>query len=340
VRAGEAYRIETNGGNEVGSVKMNPARLFPLFALISGFWVHSESARAANPIITDVYTADPAALVHGGRVYLYVGQDEAPPKHHDYVMNRWLCYSSDDMVNWTPHGSPFEPAAFKWAKSSAWASQVVERDGKFYFYATVAHATIKGMAIGVGVSDSPTGPFVDARGSALITNDMTTDVDIGWDDIDPSVFIDDDGQAYLYWGNTKCRWAKLKPNMTELDGPIHTVSEIARFTEAPWVYKRNGLYYLTYSTDFPEKTVYATSDKPTGPWQIRGLINEIAGNCNTNHHAIIHFKGRDYFIYHNGAIQPHGGSYRRSVCIDYLSYNSDGTIRRVIMTSEGVGPAK
>lgn len=318
---------------------MNP-RLFCLVALLSVLPGLAGLARAANPIITDVYTADPAALVHDGKVYLYTGQDEAPPKHNDYVMNRWLCFSSDDMVNWTPHGSPLAPRDFKWSNGSAWASQVVERGGRFYFYVAVSHATIPGKAIGVAVSDSPTGPFVDARGSALITNDMTTDVNISWDDIDPTVFVDDDGQAYLYWGNTKCRWAKLKPNMIELDGPIHTVTEIERFTEAPWLHKRNGIYYLTYSTDFPEKTVYATSDKPTGPWKIRGIINEIAGNCNTNHHAIITFKGRDYFIYHNGAIQPNGGSYRRSVCIDYLDYNPDGTIKRVVMTSEGVAPAK
>ena len=318
-----------------------PDRLRSALTLLSGFFgLLAAPAQAANPIITHVHTADPAAIVHDGRVYLYAGQDEAPDNKSDYHLHKWLCFSSDDMVHWTPHGSPLAATDFKWAKGSAWASQVVEHQGKFYFFATVAHATKPGMSIGVAVSDSPTGPFVDARGSALVTNDMTTDLEIWWDDIDPTVFIDDDGQAYLYWGNTKCRWAKLTPDLLHLDGPIHTVTEIARFTEAPWLHKRNGIYYLTYSTDFPEKTVYATSKSPTGPWEIKGIINEIAGNCNTNHHAIITFKGRDYFIYHNGAIQPHGGSYRRSVCIDYLYYNPDGSIKRVIMTSEGVAPAK
>ena len=318
-----------------------PDRLRSALTLLSGFFgLLAAPAQAANPIITHVHTADPAAIVHDGRVYLYAGQDEAPDNKSDYHQHKWLCFSSDDMVHWTPHGSPLAATDFKWAKGSAWASQVVEHQGKFYFFATVAHATKPGMSIGVAVSDSPTGPFVDARGSALVTNDMTTDLEIWWDDIDPTVFIDDDGQAYLYWGNTKCRWAKLTPDLLHLDGPIHTVTEIARFTEAPWLHKRNGIYYLTYSTDFPEKTVYATSKSPTGPWEIKGIINEIAGNCNTNHHAIITFKGRDYFIYHNGAIQPHGGSYRRSVCIDYLYYNPDGSIKRVIMTSEGVAPAK
>ena len=318
-----------------------PDRLRSALTLLSGFFgLLAAPAQAANPIITHVHTADPAAIVHDGRVYLYAGQDEAPDNKSDYHLHKWLCFSSDDMVHWTPHGSPLAATDFKWAKGSAWASQVVEHQGKFYFFATVAHATKPGMSIGVAVSDSPTGPFVDARGSALVTNDMTTDLEIWWDDIDPTVFIDDDGQAYLYWGNTKCRWAKLTPDLLNLDGPIHTVTEIARFTEAPWLHKRNGIYYLTYSTDFPEKTVYATSKSPTGPWEIKGIINEIAGNCNTNHHAIITFKGRDYFIYHNGAIQPHGGSYRRSVCIDYLYYNPDGSIKRVIMTSEGVAPAK
>jgi beta-xylosidase len=116
------------------------------------------------------------------------------------------------------------------------------------------HATIPGKAIGVAVSDKPTGPFKDARGSALITNDMTTGATISWDDIDPSVLIDDNGQAYLFWGNTKCYYAKLKANMTELDGPINTI-DLPNFTEAPWIHKHNDWYYLSYAYQFPEKSL-------------------------------------------------------------------------------------
>ncbi len=196
-----------------------------------------------------------------------------------------------------------------------------------------------GKAIGVAVSDSPTGPFTDTRGFALVGNEMTIATKINWDDIDPTVWIDDDGQAYLCWGNTACYYAKLKENMTELDGPIQTI-ELPGFTEAPWIHKRGKLYYLSYATGFPEKTAYATAPKITGPWTYRGLLAKFAGNCNTMHQAIIDHQGRSYFIYHNGGIQTSGGSFRRSVCIDYLYYNRDGTIKRIIQTSEGVSPAK
>ncbi|SNC66589.1 Glycosyl hydrolases family 43 [Hymenobacter gelipurpurascens] len=294
---------------------------------------------AGNPIIKDKYTADPAAFVHKGTVYLYAGHDEAPARQERYVMNEWLCYSSTDMVNWKEHLSPLNVKAFAWAKADAWASQVIERNGKFYWYVAVEHGTIPGKAIGVAVSDSPTGPFKDARGSAIITNNMT-ESPISWDDIDPTVFIDDKGQAYLYWGNTNCHWAKLKPNMTELDGPINKVTTLPKFTEAPWIHKHNGWYYLSYAYQFPEKIAYAMSRSIEGPWEFKGILNEVAGNSNTNHQSIIDFKGKSYFIYHNGSIPTDGGSFRRSVCIDELYYNKDGTMKRVLMTTEGVKPAK
>ena len=288
-----------------------------------------------NPIITDKYTADAAALVYNDKVYLYAGHDQAPDNVEGYRMHEWLVYTSEDMVNWQEHPVPLKPTDFAWASGSAWASQVIERNGKFYFYATVEHGSIHGKAIGVAVADSPLGPFKDAIGKALITNDMTTDVKISWDDIDPTVWIDDDGQAYLYWGNTVCHYVKLKENMLEFDGPIETV-ELPNYTEAPWIHKKGDWYYLSYAYQFPEKIAYAMSKSVTGPWEFKGILNEVAGNSNTNHQAIIEFKGKDYFIYHNGSIPTHGGSFRRSVCVDRLYYNADGTMKRVIMTSEGI----
>ncbi|MCW3091802.1 MAG: glycoside hydrolase [Ferruginibacter sp.] len=291
-----------------------------------------------NPIIKDKYTADPAAFVYGDSVFLYTGHDEAAPGKDGYVMHEWLCYSSADMVHWTEHSVPLRVKDFAWAKDDAWASQVIERSGKFYWYVATEHAAIKGKAIGVAVADHPTGPFKDARGSAIITNDMTTDATISWDDIDPSVIVDN-GQAYLFWGNSKCHYAKLKQNMIELDGPINTIA-LPNFTEAPWIHKRNGWYYLSYASGFPEKIAYAMSRSIEGPWQFKGILNEVAGNSNTNHQSIIEFKGKSYFIYHNGSLQTDGGSFRRSVCIDYLYYNRDGTIKRIDMTTEGVNPAR
>jgi len=293
-----------------------------------------------NPIIRHKFTADPGAMVYKDKVYIYTGHDVAPDKQARYVMHDWLVFSSPDMVTWTEHAVPLKTTDFAWAKDDAWAGQVIERNGKFYWYVAIEHGTIHGKAIGVAVADNPLGPFKDARGSAIITNDMTTESKISWDDIDPTVFIEDNGQAYLMWGNTTLHYAKLKSNMTELDGPIETVTGLPHFTEAPWLHKRNGWYYLSYAYEFPEKIAYAMSRSITGPWQYKGIINEIAGNSNTNHQAIITFKGKDYFIYHNGALTPDAGSYHRSVCIDYLYYNPDGTIKRVVMTSEGVKKVK
>ena len=289
-----------------------------------------------NPVIKDKFTADPAVMVYNNTVYLFAGHDEAPDDFNFYRMNEWLVYSSTDLVNWTEHQVPLKTSDFEWASGDAWAAQVIERNGKFYWYVTVEHGTIPGKSIGVAVSDSPTGPFKDAIGKALITNDMTIEhTDITWDDIDPTVFIDDDGQAYLYWGNTACYWAKLKENMVELDGEIHHV-DLPYYTEAPWIHKHDDWYYLSYAYQFPEKTAYAMSKSITGPWEYKGILNELSGNCNTNHQSIIEYKDQWYFIYHTGGIQPNGGSFRRSVCIDHLYYNEDGTIKRVVMTSEGI----
>lgn len=293
-----------------------------------------------NPIIKYKYTADPAAFVYKGKVYLYTGVDQCPAPRNSYIMNEWALFSTSDMVNWTEHPTPLRPADFAWSGGDAWASQVIERDGKFYWYVAVSHKTIHGKAIGVAVADSPTGPFKDARGSAMITNDMTTkQTKISWDDIDPTVIIDKDGQAYLFWGNTQCYYIKLKKNMIETEGEIMTV-DLPQYTEAPWIHKRGDWYYLSYASEFPEKIRYAMSKSIRGPWQPKGLLNEVAGNSNTNHQSIIEFKGKWYFIYHNGAIPTEGGSFRRSVCIDYLNYNTDGSLRRVQMTTEGVQPAK
>jgi len=297
------------------------------FVVFAVMFVH-QNLHAANPIVTDTFTADPAAFVYKDTVYLYTGHDEAAPGK-GLNMNDWLCFSSQDMKTWKAHGPLLSFKDFAWAKGSAWAGQVIERDGKFYWYVTLDQD--QGKGIGVAVGDSPTGPFKDARGTPLITDQMT------FGSIDPTVFIDDDGQAWLFWGNPKCYYAKLKPNMVELDGSFQSI-DLPKYTEAPWVHKRGDLYYLSYASGFPEKVAYATAPKITGPWTYRGLLAEIAGNSVSIHPAIIEFKGQWYLIYHNGMIQrPNaGGNNRRSVCVDYLYYNPDGAMKRVVQTTEGV----
>lgn len=297
--------------------------------------------QAKNPIIDHVFTADPAAMVHGDTVYLFTGHDEAPNNDKFFEMHDWLLFSSKDMKNWQSHGLILKATDFKWAKGDAWAAHAIERDGKFYFYTTVRHKDDKpGFAVGVAVADNPLGPYRDAIGKALITNDMTTQTPNDWDDIDPAAFIDDDGQAYLFFGNLVPKYVKLKANMTELDGEIKVI-DLKDFTEALWLHKKDKTYYLSYACEFPEKICYASSQSIHGPWQYGGILNEIAGNTETNHQSIIEFKGQSYFIYHTGALppkngQPSGGRFRRSVAIDLLHYHPDGALKRVIMTSEGI----
>ena len=124
--------------------------------------------------------------------------------------------------------------------------------------------------------------------------------------------------------------------MTELEGQINIVKGLPKFTEAPWIHKRKDWYYLSYAVEFPEKIAYSMSKNINGPWEYKGILNEIAGNSNTNHQSITNFKGKDYFFYHNGGLDVNGGSYRRSVCVERLYYNKDGSMKRVIMTTEGL----
>ncbi|WP_342626130.1 glycoside hydrolase family 43 protein [Spirochaeta thermophila] len=287
-----------------------------------------------NPIIRDIYSADPAALVHGDTLYLYVGHDEAPEGATTYVMNDWYCYSTKDMIHWTNHGPVLSVRDFAWADGNAWAGQVVHRNGKFYYYVSVAQASTGGMAIGVAVSDSPTGPFTDALGRALITSSMTKfsgQPRWSWDDIDPTVLIDDDGQAYLYFGNTYPKYVKLNEDMISFDEETGIQPLLLPFvaglpfTEALWIHKYKGKYYLSWAAGWEEQLVYATSDHPTGPWKPGGKLMTHAENCNTSHHAIVEFKGKWYIFYHNGTL-PGGGSYRRSVCAEYLTYDEEGNI--------------
>jgi beta-xylosidase len=297
---------------------------------------------AQNPIITNMFTADPAVLVYNDTVYLYADIDVTPVGVKEYMMHEYHVFSSTDMVHWKDYGACLSVKDFSWVKDNAYAGQCVYRDGKFYWYVPMEHKKDSlsngGFAIGVAVSGSPVGPFKDAIGKALVVNEMTTDKKHSWDDIDPTVFVDDDGQAYMYWGNGSCKYVKLKSNMTELDGPIHIVTP-KNYVEGPWFYKRNNIYYLVYPALFPEYLDYATSNSPTGPWNYQGRIADTAFNSTTIHPAIIDYHGKSYLFYHNGAL-PTGGSYRRSVCVDYLYYNPDGTIKKVIQTTKGVDPVK
>ena len=183
-----------------------------------------------NPLVRTCYTADPAPMVASdGRLYLFCGHDEQfdnkPGYEGKYGFNitEWLCFSTDDMKNWTDHGVVMKPTDFSWAVGEAWASQCIEANGKFYFYVSCQSGDPDCKAIGVAVADSPTGPYHDAIGRALILDDMTPNGPRGWwNDFDPTVMIDDDGTPWLCWGNGTCFWLPLSRtwwNWPERSGP-------------------------------------------------------------------------------------------------------------------------
>ncbi len=301
-----------------------------------------------NPLVTDKFTADPAPMVHGDTLYLYVGHDEyyegqdSASGGKEFNITEWLCYSTTDMKTWVDHGSVLRPTDFSWAVGEAWASQVIEKDGKFYYYVTAqADRPVVGKAVGVAVSDSPTGPFVDAIGKPLVNDTMTDNGKRGWwNDIDPTAIIDNDGQAWLCWGNGTCFKARLKPNMVELAGEIKVI-DLPRYVEGPWLHERNGTYYLTYASmgEDREAICYATASSMEGPWTFKGELTGSAENSFTIHPGVVEFKDRWYLFYHNATLtlDGHKGAIgRRAVCVDSLSYNGDGTMKFVNQTKEGV----
>lgn len=286
---------------------------------------------AENPIIQTKYTADPAPLVYNDTVFLYSSHDEDDA--FGFKMQNWLLYTSTDMVNWTEHGVVASLNDFKWARqdNGAWAAQCIERNGKFYLYCPV-----HGGGIGVLVADSPYGPFKDPLGKRLI------DTDHIWQDIDPSVLIDDDGQAYLYWGNPNLYYVKLNEDMISYSDSIVKDPSIAKikgqsdpfhYQEGPWAYKRNGLYYMAYaSTCCPEGIGYAMSNSPIGPWEYKGSIMDGDQRSNGNHPGIIDYKGNTYVFGFNYNIMKKTMAKhyeRRSVCIEKLTFNADGTIQKL-----------
>lgn len=295
-----------------------------LLAFALGF---TAGLRAENPIVQTNFTADPAPLVHDGVLYLYTSHDEddAPAGMGKFRMLDWRCYSTTDMVNWTDHGVVASLATFPWAVQSndAWAPQVVERSGKFYLYVPISVPGWPKNVIAVAVADNPLGPFKDALGKPLINSA------VGY--IDPTVFVDDDGQAYLYFGNPKLWYVKLNADMISYSGEIiQAQGKPENYQEGPWFYKRNGHYYLAYaSTCCPEGIGYAMSDHPTGPWKYSGYVMRPNQASSGNHPGIVDYMGASYvFGFHyklNAAITAQHHE-RRSVCVARFEYNADGTI--------------
>ncbi len=308
------------------------------YTLNIGLLLTGLSFSAQNPIVQTAYTADPAPMVYNDRLYVYTTHDEDDSTW--FTMNDWKVFSTNDMVNWTDHGVILSYKDFDWAKRDAWAAQCVERNGKFFMYVPMISKTNNKGAIGVGVADSPFGPFHDPLGKPLVQSE--------WGDIDPTVFIDDDGQAHLYWGNPKLKYVKLNENMISYSGDIVEVpmteeafgkrdgkenpERPTKYEEGPWLYKRKDLYYLFWpGGPLPEFIGYSTSKSAQGPWKYGGIIMPAEGKSFTNHPGVIDFRGKTYFFYHNGAL-PGGSGFTRSVSVQEINFNKDGSISPFKMT--------
>ena len=342
---------------------MNKAVHRHITAIAIGLTI-TATAWAQRPIVQTNFTPDPAPMVYNDTFYIYTGHDE-DGRHDEFVMNEWRVYSSKDMVNWTDHGSPMSLDTFSWAEWGAWASQCIERNGRFYWYVCCVDSRTHDMAIGVAVADSPTGPFTDAIGAPLVSDPG------GY--IDPTVFIEPDGNAWLYWGNPGLWCCKLNPDMISYDknftisgnhvekvkdgiykfiqtedsfGGPEKLAECTVFTdykdlyeEGPWFYKRNGSYILAYAAGgVPEHISYSVSDAPWGPWKYAGQIMPLQEMGSfTNHCGIADFKGRHYFVYHCGTL-PGGSGFNRSTAIEQFEYNPDGSLPIILPTAKGPDP--
>lgn len=313
--------------------------IFALIAVVVTWVCHGQ-----NPIIQNVYTADPAPMVHNDTLFLFTGHDEDSATSNNFVMKDYLCFSTTDMVNWTQHGPVFTTASLGWAaNNNANAAQVIYRNGKFYNYISPWSALPDaGDCIAIGVAAVPYGPYKDAIGKPLISPGQTKSSKHLWEDIDPTVFIDDNGQAYMYWGNNSLYCVKLNEDMISYSGDIITfdVKDQAAFgpdyEEAPWIFKRNGTYYLLYAAHIPEAVYYATSSSPTGPWKYGGVVMKaLAQGSMGNHPGVIQYKGNWYFFYMNQDL-PNGHSKRRAVNVLPFEFNADGSIPTIPHAKAGV----
>jgi len=302
---------------------------------------------AQNPIIQNVFTADPAPLVYNDTLFLFTGHDEDSATKKGFIMDDYLCFSTTDMVNWTQHGAVFSTPSLGWAaKHNANAAQVANRNGKFYYYISPWSALKDGGdCIAVGVADKPTGPYKDALGKPFINPSETKYRGHLWEDIDPTILIDDDGQAYMYWGNNALYAVKLNQDMISYSGDIKTfdIKDTTAFgpdyEEAPWLFKRNGIYYLMYAAFVPEHVYYATSTSPLGPWKYGGVIMDAyAQGSMGNHPGVIQYKGNWYFFYMNEDL-PDGHDKRRAVNVIPFNFNEDGSIDKLPHSKEGITKA-
>jgi len=307
-------------------------------------------AVAQNPVIRDQFSADPTARVFNNKVYVYPSHDILPPEGQRqdwFCMEDYHVFSSENLTDWTDHGVIVTQNKVPWVRPdsySMWAPDCVFRNGKYYFYFPSAPKDGRGFGVGVAIADHPEGPFT-----------CEPEPIKGINGIDPCVLQASDGHAYIFWGAGRC--ARLKDNMKELadDTPkekvkwgdrefemygVNCLKDLPnRQAEGPFAFEYNGNYYLTYPyvRENTEVLAYAMSKNPMGPYEYKGLIMaEQPNGCWTNHHSIVNYRGQWYLFYHHNYLSPSDDK-RRSVCIEKLFFNPDGTIQEVKQTLRGVG---
>src|SRR3569833_3268449 len=299
--------------------------------------LQATAAFATIPLIMDQFTADPTARLFEGKIYVYPSHDiKAPPQYKGrpnwFVMEDYHVFSSENLTDWKDHGvivTQLVVVCVFFIAYSMWAPECVFKDGKYYFYFP-ASAKSGGFKIGVAIADKPYGPF----------KPVATPIE-GVNGIDPCVFIDKDGNAYLFYSLNKIFVAKLKPSMLEIDGEPAVIANLPTqgLLEGPFMFERNGIYYLTYPHEAKknERLEYATSASATGPCKPSGVIlDESASGCWTVHHSIVEYKGQWYLFYLDRDLSPSFVK-NRSIRADFLFFNSDGTIKKVLQTLRGVG---
>jgi len=309
--------------------------------------------RGDYPIMSQHYAADPTAVEWNGRLYVYCSNDEENTENSGYIMDSIVCFSTDDLKNWTDHGIVFDADQLSsWYSGTAWAPCIVHNNGTFYLYFGDAY-----WGIGVVTSDSPTGPFTAPNNDLVVRRGVTPGADSTWL-FDPSVFVDDDGQAYLYFGGEGADQARvilLNSNMYETIGaavPIH----FPDFFEASHMHKYNGVYYYSYADNYADdytepaptpgsQIAYMTSDSPTGPFTYRGVaLGPPPDNYgNNNHHTFFTYQGQWYCVYHNryqATVDGVSTTEHRNICLDRMYYNPDGSIQQIVPTQDGLSQLK
>jgi len=307
------------------------------------------TAFAANPLLRQKYTADPNPFIWNDRLYVYASYDNNNPTDKGYDIQFYTLMSSDDMANWTDHGEVFSVKRDLSSYNQAYAPGVAVKDNKVYLYIPNG-----GSGIGVATAVHPAGPFTG--GKTLISSNANQNTNVPWL-FDPAGFVDSDGQGYIYFGGgpadgnpgpgSNLRVAKLGSDMISATWPATTISGTTRSFEAAYMHKNGSTYYFSFSQNFTNGSAdiaYMTGTSPMGPFTFKGtmLPNSASGGGN-NHAGVIQYKNNWYIFYHDRKLRKtnnvSSGEYR-SVSVDKLEYNTDGTIKQVVATDAGPAQIK